>query len=71
MHLTIGKDGSPRDIQVASAQDARLDKEAVSIVGGWRFRPGTLNRQPVDVAATLTLVHAAANRVMASGHEPQ
>ena len=71
LHLTVGKDGSPRDIQVASPQDARLDKEAMSIIGAWRFRPGTQNRQPVDVPATLTLVHGAANRVMARGHELQ
>jgi len=71
MHLTIGKDGSPRDIQLASAQDARLDKEAMAIVGGWRFRPGSQNHQPVDVPATLTLVHGIANRVVASGHAPQ
>jgi TonB family protein len=70
LHLTIGKDGAPRDVQIASPQDARLDKEAVAIVGSWRFRPGTQNRQPVDVPATLTLVHGAAARVVASSHEP-
>jgi TonB family protein len=71
LHLTIGKDGAPRDVQIASPQDARLDKEAIAIVGGWRFRPATQNRQPVDVPATLTLVHGAATRVVASSHEPQ
>jgi TonB family protein len=57
LHLTIGKDGAPRDIQVAQSQDARLDKDAVAIVDSWRFKPGIQNRQPVDVPATLTLVH--------------
>lgn len=68
LHLTIGKDGAPHDIQSASPQDARLDKEAIAIVGDWRFRPGTQNRVPVDVPATLTLVHGAANKVVAGSH---
>lgn len=70
LHLTVGKDGAPRDIQVAQPQDARLDKEAIAIVGDWRFRPGTQNQQPVDVPATLTLMHGAGGRV-AARHEPQ
>lgn len=71
LHLTIGADGAPRNIQVASPQDARLDKEAVAIVNGWHFRPGTQNGQPVEVPTTLTLVHGATNRVVASSHQPQ
>jgi TonB family protein len=71
LHLTVGADGSPRNIQVASPQDAKLDKEAMSIVSGWRFQPGTQNRQPVDVPTTLTLVHGATNRVVATSHQPQ
>ncbi len=57
LHLTIGKDGTPRDIQVVQPQDVRFGKDAVAIVDAWRFKPGTQNRQPVDVPATLTLVH--------------
>ena len=52
VHLTVGKDGTPRDVQIPSPQDARLDKEAIAIISGWRFRPGTRNRQPVDVPAS-------------------
>jgi TonB family protein len=66
VHLTVGKDGAPRDVQIPSPQDARLDKEAIAIVEAWRFRPGTQNRQPVDMPATLTLVHGVATRTMAS-----
>jgi TonB family protein len=71
LHLTIGKNGAPRDVQISAPQDARLDKEAAAIVGSWLFRPGTQNRQPVDVPATFTLVHGAANRAVASSHQPQ
>lgn len=66
VHLTIGKDGAPRDLQIATPQDARLDKEALAIVSGLQFRPGTRNHQPVDVPATFTLVHGIATRTMAS-----
>jgi TonB family protein len=62
LHLTVAKDGSPRDIAVASPRDARLEKDAVAIVADWRFRPGTRNHQPVDIPATLTLVHGAGGR---------
>ncbi|HUB80833.1 MAG TPA: TonB family protein [Bryobacteraceae bacterium] len=66
VHLTVGKDGSPRDLQVASPQDTRLDREAIAIIGTWRFRPGIQNRQPVDVPAVLTLVHGPTARAIAS-----
>jgi TonB family protein len=68
LRLTVGKDGIPRDIQVHTPQDGRLDKEAMEIVRAWRFRPGTHDRQSVDVPATLTLVHGVAARTMASSH---
>jgi TonB family protein len=66
----VGNDGTPRGLQVASPQDARLDKEAIAMVGDWRFRPGMQKGQPVEVPATLTLVHGLANRTMASSHRP-
>ena len=71
VRLTVGKDGAPRDLKVASPQDARFDKEAIAMVSDWRFRPGMQRGQPVDVPATLTLVHGLANRAMASSHRPE
>lgn len=70
VHLIVDKAGLPRDIQVAAPRDAVLDKEAMAIVGDWRFRPGTQNGQPVEVPAILTLVHGPSNRMVASGHQP-
>ncbi|HUI56461.1 MAG TPA: energy transducer TonB [Bryobacteraceae bacterium] len=60
----IDKQGVPRDVEVASPHDARLDKQAVDIVSGWRFQPGQKDGQPVDVPATFNLVHAVASRVV-------
>jgi TonB family protein len=71
VRLTVGKDGAPRDLRVASPQDARLDKEAMALVCDWRFHPGMQKGQPVDVPATLTLVHGLASRTMASSHRPK
>lgn len=71
VRLTVAKDGAPRDVQIAAPQDARLDKEALAIVSSLLFRPGTRNRQPVDVPATFTLVHGVANRTLASSHRQQ
>jgi TonB family protein len=70
VHLTVGKDGAPHNVQVATPQDPRLDKEAVGIVCGLVFRPGTQNRQNVDVPATLTLVHGVDTGTIASSHRP-
>jgi len=71
LQLIVGKDGAPREVQVAAPRDPRLDKQAVAIISAWRFRPGTQNRQPVDVPATLTLVHGGANGVVAGGRQPK
>jgi TonB family protein len=71
VHLTVGRDGVPHNMQVASPQDPRLDKEALAIVSGLVFRPGIQNRDTVDVPATLTLVHGVDTRTMASSHQPR
>ena len=68
VHLTVGKDGAPRELQIAAPQDARLDKEALAIVASLLFRPGTRNREPVEVPATFTLVHGIPNGSLASSH---
>jgi TonB family protein len=68
VHLTIGKDGAPRDLRVPSPPDPHLAKEAIELLAAWRFRPGTLNQEPVDVPAVLTLVHGAPARTLVSNH---
>ena len=70
LHLTVDKSGAPRDVQVAAPQDAKLDKEAIGIVAAWLFRPGTQSGRPVDVPASLTLVHSGSSRAEAR-REPE
>jgi TonB family protein len=71
LRLTVDKDGTPRAVQAASPQDARLDRQAIALVAAWRFHPGTQNGHPVDVPATLMLVHGAGSRVTAIRRAPQ
>lgn len=45
--LVVGPDGKPRDIRVQRTLGLGLDEKAIEAVNRWRFRPGTLNGQPV------------------------
>jgi protein TonB len=45
--LVVGKDGRPYDIHVGQSLGMGLDEKAIEAVNRWRFRPGTLNGQPV------------------------
>jgi protein TonB len=44
--LVVGKDGHPYDVRVQSL-GMGLDEKAIEAVNRWRFRPATLNGQPV------------------------
>jgi periplasmic protein TonB len=45
--LVVGKDGHPYDIRVGQSLGLGLDEKAIEAVNLWRFRPATLNGQPV------------------------
>jgi len=45
--LVVGKDGHPYDIRVRQSLGMGLDEKAIEAVNRWRFRPATLNGQPV------------------------
>jgi periplasmic protein TonB len=45
--LVVGKDGRPYDIHVTQSLGMGLDEKAIEAVGRWRFKPATLNGQPV------------------------
>jgi len=45
--LVVGKDGLPYDIRVRESLGMGLDEKAIEAVHRWRFRPATLNGQPV------------------------
>ena len=45
--VVVGKDGHPYDIRVGQSLGMGLDEKAIEAVNRWRFRPATLNGQPV------------------------
>jgi protein TonB len=45
--LVVGKDGRTSDIYVQRSLGMGLDEKAIDAVNKWRFRPATLNGQPV------------------------
>ena len=45
--LVVGKDGRPYDVRVGQSLGMGLDERAIEAVGRWRFKPATLNGQPV------------------------
>ena len=52
---TSSCDGRPSHIQVIRSLHPELDDEAVAAVGKWRFEPGRLAGEPVDVLVTIML----------------
>ncbi len=45
--LVVSKDGQPYDVHVGQSLGMGLDEKAIEAVNRWRFRPATLNGQPV------------------------
>jgi periplasmic protein TonB len=45
--VVVGKDGHTYDIRVGQSLGMGLDEKAIEAVKSWRFRPATLNGQPV------------------------
>jgi protein TonB len=45
--VIVGKDGRPSDIRLRQSLGMGLDEMAMEAVRNWRFRPATLNGQPV------------------------
>jgi periplasmic protein TonB len=45
--VVVGRDGRPYNIRVGRSLGMGLDEQAIEAVRNWRFRPATLNGQPV------------------------
>jgi protein TonB len=54
LNAVIGVDGSIKELRVASGHPL-LVKAAVEAVSRWRYRPTTLNGDPVEVATQITV----------------
>ena len=55
VECTIDKGGNVTDVHVLKPLPFGLDQAAAEAVRKWKFKPGTLNGQPVDVLYNLTV----------------
>jgi TonB family protein len=55
MEVIVARDGRPSRIRVVRSLHPELDEEAVAAVASWRFEPGRLAGEPVDVLVTIML----------------
>jgi protein TonB len=53
LYAIIRKDGSIDSIQVMRSLDPELDRNAMDALSHWKFDPGTLDGEPVDVEAVV------------------
>ncbi len=53
LYVEIGPDGFAHNVSVKKGLGMGLDEKAIEAVEQWTFRPGTMDGQPVTVAATI------------------
>ncbi len=51
--VTVGKDGSTRDIHVVKGPDEELNQAAITAVSQWKFEPATYEGNPVAVEMSI------------------
>lgn len=56
VQLNVDKRGATHDVEVVKSINPELDAPVVAAVNKFRFRPATLDNQPVEVPMTLTVV---------------
>ena len=59
LEAIIDHTGIVKDVQILKPLPFGLDQAAIDAVKQWKFRPGTLNGQPVDVIFNLTILFRA------------
>ncbi len=56
----VDDNGIPINFRALASGNPNLESEAIGIVSGWRFRPGTSNGKPVAVPAIFDFAHVKA-----------
>jgi TonB family protein len=56
LSFDVNEDGRPVHFQIERAREPTWGKEAISIVSGWRFTPGSKDGKALSVLGTLDLV---------------
>jgi TonB family protein len=59
--MIVHEDGKPSDLKIVRSAGVALDKNVLAAVSQYRFKPGTLDKQPTAIPVNLeiTLVHPA------------
>ena len=53
--MTVDKNGEPSNVKIVESTGPTLDKNVLDAVRQYRFKPGTLDHQPVDFPVSLAL----------------
>jgi TonB family protein len=56
LKLNIDEQGKPEDIQIVKAVNALLGERVAQAVSNFRWRPATLDKQPIPMDITLNVV---------------
>lgn len=56
LHLSVDESGKANDVQVVKSASTELDASVTKAVRQFRFRPATLDKQPVATDMTLTVL---------------
>ena len=55
VHATVDVYGVPRNLSISKSAGAAVDEKVLAAVSQYRFRPATLENQPVDAAVTISI----------------
>ena len=55
LSLSIDKTGRPQNVQVVNSVNSKLDEHVIAAVQQFRWRPATLDKQPVPLNLTLNV----------------
>jgi TonB family protein len=55
VEMTVDKNGEPSNVKIVESTGPTLDKNVLDAVRQYRFKPGTLDHQPIDFPVSLAL----------------
>jgi TonB family protein len=55
--IIVSFDGRPRDLNIVSSPNPKLEKRALEAVRQWRFRPATCDREPVEAKIAVEIAN--------------
>jgi TonB family protein len=55
LSVEIGTDGAPHNVKIIRGLGLGLDEKAIAAVNRWKFKPGTLNGEPVATRAQIEI----------------